>query len=314
MFKAKMGSPKVTVAMSVCNGRLDWLQAGVESILKQTWSDFEFFIVDDGSTDISIIDYLMKLEKVDPRVRLSRQTHQGLAASLNFILKHASGEYFARMDSDDISLPVRLVRQVEFLEQHPAVVAVSTWYDLIDADGKLLKTVRIKFDHGGIVDQMMRKNNPFPHPPAMLRTDVLRSVGGYSDRFGYSEDYELWTRLIEVGRLHILPDVLYKVRLSRGSVSHMDVEENYRTFWLAWKTWELRRRGVQDAYGQAVASLNRRWKYYKRYFRAEGLRVQASRERVMGNKQEARRLLASAWRETPWNPLYPIMWVLTFFR
>lgn len=309
-----MPLPKVTVAMSIFNGKLEWIDEAVESVLRQTLGNFEFLIVDDGSTDPVIIEHLSQLEKIDSRIRLFRQPHKGLAASLNFILKHAKGEYFARMDSDDISLPTRFEHQVKFLEHHPEVVAVSTWYDLIDEKGKQIKTVSLKLNHDEIVREMMLKNNPFPHPPVMMRTSTLWELGGYSEDFGYNEDYELWTRMVDVGRLAIIPKVLYQVRLSRSSVSHTNVEENYRTFWLVWKTWELRRRGVPDAYEQALAELNKRWKFYKRYFKAEGLRVQASRERLLGNKKEARSLLALAWRATPWNPIYPLLWILTFFR
>lgn len=305
--------PKVTVVMPVYNGRIEWLKAAVQSILDQTWSDFEFYIIDDGSDDSHITSFLFHLGEAEG-VRVFRRSHAGLASSLNYALEYANGQYFARMDADDIAYPERLQKQVAFLDRHPEVVLVGAWVELVGEDGNTVGLVRTVTGHDAIVRELRRRNNPIAHPTVMIRTDVLRAVGGYSDRYGAAEDYELWTRIVDAGQVAILNSVLLKYRLSRDSVSHSNVEENYRHLWLAWKAWQLRQRGIKDAHEEALRALGRLSAFQVRKFKAEALRGQASRMRLLGYKDEARQLLADAWHSAPWDPIYPMLLITTFVR
>lgn len=126
--------PKISVVMSVYNGER-YLGEAVESIFNQTFSDFEFIIINDGSTDRTP-EILTEID--DPRAKVINQPNRGLTASLNRAIRLAKGEYIARMDADDISEPTRLERQVEVLDRDPDVVLVACWYEVIDEKGNFL--------------------------------------------------------------------------------------------------------------------------------------------------------------------------------
>jgi glycosyltransferase EpsE len=208
---------KISVIMGVFNGE-DYLSEAIESILNQTYGDFEFIICDDGSTDksINIID---NYYRSDNRIVLIRnEINMGLAASLNKCIGLAKGEYIARMDCDDISLTDRFEKQVSYLEN-------NTTIDIVGGCANL-------FDENGIYGSMkpgkrftrinVFKNTFFIHPSVMMRRDVLLSVGGYTVApYTYrTEDYDLWCKLYEKGCNGVnLDEVLLNYRQDRKSYS-----------------------------------------------------------------------------------------------
>jgi glycosyltransferase involved in cell wall biosynthesis len=203
----------VTVLMSVHND-LRYVPQAVDSILRQSFDDFEFLILDDGSTDGSA-DYLAELP--DPRVRLVRnETNLGLTRSLNRGLDLARGAFVARMDADDVAMPQRLARQVEFLEAQPEIGIVGSSRVLIDEAGDVVA-------HAPAAETDVRirwkclLGNPFAHPAVMIRRDVLeRHALRYDERYRTAQDYELWTRLLAVTKGHNLPEALIRYRLRAG--------------------------------------------------------------------------------------------------
>jgi glycosyltransferase involved in cell wall biosynthesis len=205
--------PLVTVLLSVHNDA-QFLPTAIESVLGQTYGDFEFLIIDDGSTD-GIGDYLRSLR--DARVRLLRNLgNMGLTRSLNRGLNAAFGTFVARMDSDDIAMADRLARQVEFLEANPHVGIVGSSRHLIDETGAFVA-------HAAAVEDDLRirwkclLGNPFAHPTVMLRLDVLDAHGlRYDESFRTAQDYELWTRLLSVTRGANLREPLLRYRLRDG--------------------------------------------------------------------------------------------------
>jgi hypothetical protein len=213
--------PRVSVVMAVHNGGR-YLEPAVESILGQTFTDFEFVIVDDGSTD-STAEVLRRYEASDRRVRMHHQENAGLVASLNRGCGQARGGYIARMDADDLSFPDRLARQVEFLDRHPKVAVVGSAVMRIDDSGREIKRNVCPTSHAEIVEAL-REYTCFTHPSVMLRAAALADVGGYRPAYRAAEDYDLWLRLSERFELANLPDPLlyYRVYPDQVSVRQLD--------------------------------------------------------------------------------------------
>jgi hypothetical protein len=215
-------TPRVSVVMPVHNGG-PYLERAVESILGQSFTDFEFVIIDDGSTD-STPEVLRRYQAADHRVRVHPQEKAGLVASLNNGCRQARAAYLARMDADDIAFPNRLARQVEFLDREPGVAVVGSATVTIDASGRELKRHGCPTSHGEIVEAL-REYNPFTHPSVMLRAEALAAVGGYRPAYQPAEDYDLWLRLSERYRLANLPEPLLYYRLYPGQVSVSQLEQ-----------------------------------------------------------------------------------------
>lgn len=183
-------NPKISVVMSVYNG-MPYLKEALKSILNQTYKNFEFIIVDDASTDKSL-KYLKSLK--DKRIKLiNNKKNLGLASSLNKALKLAKGDYVARMDADDISLPKRFEEQVNFLQKNPETMLCGTWVDLISDKGE--KIGEKKYPTG---DSQIKKSLAwYPaivHPTFMSRKGFYKALNGYNPNFDFAEEYELMMR------------------------------------------------------------------------------------------------------------------------
>jgi len=216
-----MTVPRITVAMSVHDNEAT-VAAAIESILAQSFADFEFLIVDDGSRDGSgaIID---RFATADRRVRAIHQSNAGLIASLNRLVAEARGDLIARMDGDDIALPERFARQVAFLDAHPdhGVVGTNT-HEIDEADRITECTDFHPLTHDGVL-AALEQGSPMAHSSVMMRADVVRAAGGYRAAYRHCEDYDLWLRLSTQTRLANLPDrlLLYRRSTSQVSVRHV---------------------------------------------------------------------------------------------
>jgi len=205
--------------MAVRNGE-PYLTAALDSVLQQTYHDFEFIIVEDASTD-DTPQTLAAYGAHDPRlVLLVNPANLGMAASLNGGLALARGRYIARQDADDLSFPTRLQEQVAFLDQHPEVGLLSSHVQIIDEAGRPLVVDPYA---GGLDDAALQAelldHNSFCHGSVMLRRAGLQRVGTYDEGLELTEDYDLWLRLAEVTRLAKLPGRLYAYRQHAGSIS-----------------------------------------------------------------------------------------------
>jgi len=220
--------PTVSVIMSVYNGE-KYTPEAVESILAQTFGDFEFILIDDGSTDGSKA-ILENYANRDPRVRLISRPNKGLTKTLNEGLGLARGDFLARMDADDISLPQRFEKQVAFLREHPECVCVGARVLRVDPYGSPLSESDHKLTHEEIDHQLMEEGLGWAitHPVAMMRREPVATVGGYREQFKTSQDLDLWLRLAEVGRLANLPEILLKYRYHPESVGFTKFEEQRR--------------------------------------------------------------------------------------
>lgn len=209
-------APRVTVLMTVYNG-LPYLREAVESVLNQTFSDFELLVIDDASTDGSVACIR---SYGDPRIRLvCNSRNAGQAGAMNQGLALARGETIARLDQDDVCLPDRLRRQVEFLQARPDLAGAGSWQVCIGPDGR-----KIGFepgasdlaggDFGTFAGLLWTQATPVGHPTIMIRRQVISDAGGYEETFAPAEDYALWTRLALARRgLGVIPDGLVKVRI-----------------------------------------------------------------------------------------------------
>lgn len=209
-------TPRVSIVMPVYNGE-KYLQESVESILNQTFPDFEFIILDDGSLDSTprlLADYAER----DARLVIHRfAENQGLASALNFGIHQARGEYIARMDIDDVSLPERLEKQVNFMDAHSEIGVCSTGAEFIGE--RRTKKWHYDTSHDAIHAHMLFVN-AIGHPTVMLRTSVMRKYElEYDPSVRYAQDYELWSRTITKTRFANLPQILLKYRVHSASIS-----------------------------------------------------------------------------------------------
>jgi glycosyltransferase involved in cell wall biosynthesis len=211
-------SPKVTVLMSVFNGE-EFLREAIESVLIQTFADFEFIIIDDASTD-KTWEILIEYAERDQRIALvQNQENIGLTKSLNKGLELARGTYIARQDADDISLPDRLQRQVACLDNHRRVVLVSSDLEYIDSKGRPLRRTQKRGEPFWVAWYLLFYNHLGGHSTVLFRKNPVLYSGGYSDSYPYSQDYELWLRLANQGDIVILPDVLLQWREHGKNIS-----------------------------------------------------------------------------------------------
>jgi glycosyltransferase EpsE len=201
----------VTVLMAVYNGA-GTVKMAVESILRQTYQDWEFLIVDDASTD-ETPKILGELASQEERVRLiCNPKNRGMAASLNVGWKQARSRLIARIDADDVCFRDRLAKQVEFMDQHPEVAVLGTGAELIDEKGNILG-VALRPEQHEVLAKRIYKENPFIHPTVMIRRDFLESLGGYDERLRRIGDFDLWLRGYRRFHFHNLPLPLVRYRL-----------------------------------------------------------------------------------------------------
>ena len=210
-------APDVSVVMSVYNGE-EHLEKAIRSILNQTFSDFEFVIVNDGSTDATrtIVE---RLAENDTRIVLINQSNTGLTQALCNGVAAARAPLIARMDADDISAPDRLARQVHVLASRPDCVAVTCHIEHFFDDG----TIRSTATHIG-PEPLIPLYNVFSnriggHGQVMFRKSDYEAVGGYDPAFRYSQDYDLWARLLDRGSFAVVEEVLYRWRVGHGSIT-----------------------------------------------------------------------------------------------
>jgi hypothetical protein len=208
-------APAVTVLIPAHNAGT-FLREAVDSILAQSFTDFECLVIDDGSTD-GAVDALRAIP--DPRLRIEcNPRNLGLIATLNRGLELARAPLLARMDADDVALPQRLDRQVEAFAAEPRLALLGTWATLIDPLGRSAGLTRTPTEHHAIVRAILR-NNAFIHPSVMARNAVLRALGGYPADALHAEDYALWLRVTARHQVGNLPEPLMRYRIHPGQVS-----------------------------------------------------------------------------------------------
>jgi glycosyltransferase involved in cell wall biosynthesis len=241
--------PRITVLLPVFNG-MPHVRHAVASLLMQTFRDFILHIVNDGSTD-ETGSYLDCIN--DPRVKVTHQRNAGLAVTLNRMVDDADTEFLARMDADDICLPERFSRQVEFLDQHPDVAVVGTRQGYVRGKNSVASICLLgKIITPGYSPPM--SDPPYWHPAndgqilvhssVMMRTKIIQSVGGYPEIVP-GQDLALWYRLAGHGqRMANLDEMLMLIRISPGGISSKNLARQYHTWCHIAESWKNERDGI----------------------------------------------------------------------
>lgn len=217
-----MTPPLVSVVMPVLNQQ-DYIRLAIDSILSQTLADFELIIIDDGSTDDTAQIIRTYIDK--RIVTIKNEQNCGIAASLNRGIENARGKYIARMDADDISLPGRLKKQVDFMEANPEIGVLGSNAEVIDGKGNTKYSIKFPESHHLILWSFFFFD-PIVHPSVMFRRDLVTQMGGYRDlrertQDSFPEDYDLWTRLVQTTWFSNLADVLLKLRKHESGTTHV---------------------------------------------------------------------------------------------
>jgi glycosyltransferase involved in cell wall biosynthesis len=203
--------------MSVYNGE-QFIAEAIECILAQTYRDFEFIIINDGSSDASLA-IMQEYAARDDRIHIIDQDNTGLTVALRRGIDAAKGEYIARMDVDDISLPRRFEKQMALLEARPELVAVTTDVQHYSENGPRPEISALKRDPRLLPLLLCFANELGGHGQVIFRRDAYQAAGGYNPEFRYSQDYDLWTRLAKQGLFGSVREVLYHWLCGHGNIS-----------------------------------------------------------------------------------------------
>jgi glycosyltransferase involved in cell wall biosynthesis len=222
----------LSVLMTVYNGGR-YLRQAVESVLKQSHSDFEFLIVDDASTDDSL-EIIRGYH--DSRIRvIQNPSNRGQTVSLNIGLREARGEFIARIDADDIAFPYWLEYQLRLAQRYKESAVISSWLGVINEDGFVKQLLRIPQTYEGMLLRSLT-SSPINHGGSLIKREVVLRYGGYDESLKILADYDLWTRLLQSGVLFSSgKDVSMVVRFHEGSISNAEkngavAEENKKVF------------------------------------------------------------------------------------
>lgn len=213
-------APTISVVMPVFNAE-KYLEEAVRSVLNQTFTDFEFIIVDDASTDNSL-ELLKKFK--DKRIKiLQNKNNKGITKSLNKGLRHARGEFIARMDADDICMPKRFEKQVEAIHEFDIC---GSHIVFINEKGE--ETGKRKYDVSNL-DETILLENPLAHPTVMFRQECIDEVGLYDKRFSSSQDYDLWLRFYaNEYKFTVVNEVLLKYRMHSKQEKYQHTKRTIR--------------------------------------------------------------------------------------
>ena len=218
--------PKVSVLMPIYNAQ-EFLKEAIDSILNQTFRDFELLLINDGSTDKS--KDIIENYRDDKRVRIFHKKNEGITKTLNFGLAQSFGRYIARMDADDISMPERLQLQVDYLDNHRNVGLLGTRFKAFNINGEFIENLDVELTNEELQKKILESCR-FGHPTVMMRRSVLEAVGVYDESaWAYTvEDYDLWLRIAEKFEIANLPQYLLHYRVNPNSITQSKKEINQK--------------------------------------------------------------------------------------
>lgn len=233
-----MIEPLVSVILPTYNPDKEWIGISIKSVLKQNYQNFELLIIDDASTNW-VMTTIQEFISSDPRIRIIRNSKNlHLVWTLNTWISHAKGKYIARIDHDDIwSDPVKLRKQVDFMENNPSYGLCWTGLTMIDLDGHLLDTVPVRLSDSEIRNYILR-DSQFAHPSVLIRREALDTVWLYAPEWNYVEDYELWLRIGKTYKFANLTDDCLYYRINPKGMS-VTKSFKQRKMWL-FLTWKYR--------------------------------------------------------------------------
>jgi glycosyltransferase involved in cell wall biosynthesis len=239
-------APIASVVMAVYNENPKLLEVAVRSVLNQSFRDFEFVIVDDGSTLQETLTTLDRLEAEDARIRLFKETHRGVTKTSNFGLAQARGEFVLRHDSDDWSEPNRFERQIKYLREHPDIALVGSYTLTHQEHGTPLWVWTFPTSPEEIA-RILPVRNTFCNGSVCFRKREMDAIGRYREELAYSLDYDCYWRMSDRYRVANLPETLYHYRFTRKSISTSKSQEQKRCVVIAKNLAMMRQNGgVED--------------------------------------------------------------------
>jgi glycosyltransferase involved in cell wall biosynthesis len=218
-----MRKPLLSAIITVFNGE-EYLAEAIQSLLSQTFKDFELIIVNDGSTD-GTAKIIQRYAAGDSRIRFIDLSRVGRVGALNIGCRQAQGEYIAIMDADDISLPHRFEYQIDFLRKNVGVALLGTGVQKVDKDGRSFATVIFPLNCEEIRERL-KSQGCFAHSTVVMAKDAVLAVGGYRKAFPPAEDYDLWLRLAENYEVANLPQALVMYRVHPDQISSIKLEQH----------------------------------------------------------------------------------------
>jgi glycosyltransferase involved in cell wall biosynthesis len=312
-------APRVSVVIPVYN-RQAYIGAAVDSVLAQTFADFEVLVIDDGSTDQSR-DVVRTYR--DPRVHLvCHERNQGIPRTRNTGIDAAHGTYLAFLDSDDIALPTRLAKQVAFLDRHPHHAAVGGWIDWMDHTGRPLRRVKRRPLAASDVAALRLFRQGIENTASMARTAILRAYR-HDERFDVSEDFEIWARIAAKHEIANLPEVLVR-RRAHGQQTSRGKDERTRRYRQAIYADQLRALGIAftetDLERHHLLRRMRKARYtpdreYVDWAEAWLLGLRAANARISNYPEPSfSQLLGALWFKVCWNASRAVGWPTVWRR
>jgi len=279
--------PLVSVILPVYNERREFLESAVESVLRQTYDNIEFLIAVDGSIPqtAAILDEMVLR---DPRIRLIRHENRGLTVTLNELIRLSRGALIARQDSDDISEPDRIERQVSCFTSRPELMLLGTGCLLIDAQDKVYYREPVK-TRSRRLKRILKRTNQFVHGSVMFRSEIFLKYG-YYEEYRYAEDYDLFSRIAEKYEIDNIDLPLYRYRINPKSISVAKMREQLFMGMVVRESGRLRRAGLEthwsrESYERITASLNTT--SHQRKLESMVCTAQARNLLFVGKKKEA---------------------------
>ena len=286
-------SPAISVVLPVYNAEA-YVREAVESILAQTFTDFECIIINDGSADGSEA-ILRELAARDARIVLVERPNDGYVSALNEGIKIARTELIARMDADDVAMPERFALQHARMVQEHELAVLGSFFNMIDKVGNIIQLVERPLTQKAIA-HCLEHSCPVTHPAVMMRRDAVLKAGGYRKAFSHAEDYDLWLRMSDLGyAIANLPQLLLNYRVHGANVSEVHWEAQGRSVILARLAHQVRKAGLPDPF-KGVETINAELirsvpAYLRQGVEAELFAHRYSRVSLAGNKE-----LDAAWR------------------
>jgi hypothetical protein len=242
-------NPVVSIVMAARNAAMH-LQETMEGVLSQTFDSWELVAIDDGSSD-DTGEILARYASLDSRIKVIRRSHRGLAASLNFGIAVAVGDYIARLDADDVPMPHRIATQVSWLNDHPEFAVVGSTALYLSDQGRTNTLKAVPTDHLSI-RRLLLRGNCLIHPTVMMRKATFLAVGGYRECFSAAQDYDLWLRMIEHGSIANIAEPLIYYRIHNEQATVRKLQQQVWGTLAAQHSAIRRREGCADPLDAAV--------------------------------------------------------------
>ena len=247
-------NPAISVILPVYNAET-YVREAVESILAQTFTDFECIIINDGSTDDSGA-ILRELAARDTRIVLIERPNGGLVSALNDGIESARAEFIARMDADDMAMPERFALQHARMVQEPELAVLGSFIRVMDKAGNIIRLGEYSLTPKAVAHQLEKEGCPVAHPAVMMRRDAVLKAGGYRKAFCHAEDYDLWLRISDLGHaIANLPQPLLNYREHGANMSKVHWQAQGRGGILASLAHRVRKAGLPDPFA-GVETIN----------------------------------------------------------